>query len=135
MAEEKGVDSDSLPTPPSVVPQEDQAESPTEDKTLPPLKTQNKLSVEEILKNIKQQVLLLLDKPLFVDLYKRRPATFRKFVKCNDLDIDDLEHSLQEFNCPIINEERTQVNKNGRNVQKILSSNGALSVSVYRKTL
>ena len=135
MAEEKGVDSDSLPTPPSVVPQEDQAESPTEDKTLPPLKTQNKLSVEEILKNIKQQVLLLLDKPLFVDLYKRRPATFRKFVKCNDLDIDDLEHSLQEFNCPIINEERTEVNKNGRNVQKILSSNGALSVSVYRKTL
>ena len=135
MAEEKGVDSDSLPTPPSVFPQEDQAESPTEDKTLPPLKTQNKLSVEEILKNIKQQVLLLLDKPLFVDLYKRRPATFRKFVKCNDLDIDDLEHSLQEFNCPIINEERTQVNKNGRNVQKILSSNGALSVSVYRKTL
>lgn len=135
MAEEKGVDSDSLPVPPSVVAQEDQAESPTEDKTLPPLKTQNKLSVEEILKNIKQQVLLLLDKPLFVDLYKRRPATFRKFVKCNDLDIDDLEHSLQEFNCPIINEERTQVNKNGRNVQKILSSNGALSVSVYRKTL
>ena len=94
MAEEKGADSDSLPTLPSVVPQEDQVESPTEDKTLPPLKTQNKLSVEEILKNIKQQVLLLLDKPLFVDLYKRRPATFRKFVKCNDLDIDDLEHSL-----------------------------------------
>ena len=113
MAEEKGVDSDSLPVPPSVVAQEDQAESPTEDKTLPPLKTQNKLSVEEILKNIKQQVLLLLDKPLFVDLYERRPATFRKFVKCKDLDIDDLEHSLQEFNCPIINEERTQINKNG----------------------
>lgn len=57
MAEEKGVDSDTFPTPPSVVAQEYQAESPTEDKTLPPLKTQNKLSVEEILKNIKQQVL------------------------------------------------------------------------------
>ena len=112
MAEEKDVDSDSFPTPPSVVAQEDQAESPTEDKILPPLKTQNKLSVEEILKSIKQQVLnLLLDKPLFVELYKRRPATFRKFLKCNDLDIDDLEHSLQEFNCPIINEERTQVTR------------------------
>lgn len=56
VAEEKDVDSDSFPTPPSVVAQEDQAESPTEDKTLPPLKTQNKLSVEEILKSIKQQV-------------------------------------------------------------------------------
>lgn len=53
--EKEGDNGDSLPTPPSVVPHED-AESPTEDKTLPPLKSQNKLSVEAILKNIKQQV-------------------------------------------------------------------------------
>lgn len=61
VAEEKEGELKPLPTPPSLVPEEDQAESPTEDKTpLPPLKTQTKTSMEVILRKIKPQVHHLL---------------------------------------------------------------------------
>ncbi|KAJ7337902.1 hypothetical protein OS493_008061 [Desmophyllum pertusum] len=55
--EEKEGVPETVPTPPSLVQEDEKAGSPTEDKTsLPPLKTQNKPSVEVILKKIKQQV-------------------------------------------------------------------------------
>ena len=61
VAEEKEGELEPLPTPPSLVPEEDQAGSPTEDKTsLPSLKTQTKTSVEVILRKIKPQVHHLL---------------------------------------------------------------------------
>jgi len=61
VAEEKEGGLEPLPTPPSLVAEEDQAGSPTEDKTsLPPLKTQTKPSVEVILRKIKSQVHHLL---------------------------------------------------------------------------
>lgn len=61
VAEEKEAEPEPLPTAPSHVPDEDQAGSPTEDKTsLPPLKTQTKTSVEVILRKIKSQVHHLL---------------------------------------------------------------------------
>ena len=61
VAEEKEGELEPLPTPPSLVPEEDQVGSPTEDKTsLPPLKTQTKTSVEVILRKIKPQVHHLL---------------------------------------------------------------------------
>lgn len=57
VAEEKEGELEPPPTTPSLVPEEDQAGSPTEDKTpLPPLKTQTKTSVEVILRKIKFQV-------------------------------------------------------------------------------
>ena len=61
VAEEKDSELEPLPTPPSLVPEEDQAGSPTEDKTsLTSLKTQTKTSVEVILRKIKPQVHHLL---------------------------------------------------------------------------
>lgn len=61
VAEEKEGELEALPTTPSLVPEEDQAGSPTEDKTpLPPLKTQTKTSVEVIVRKIKPQVYHLL---------------------------------------------------------------------------
>ena len=61
VAEEKEVETEPLPTPPSLVPEEDQAGSPSEDKTsLPPLKTQTKTSVEVILRKMKSKVHRLL---------------------------------------------------------------------------
>ena len=61
IAEEKEGELEALPTPASLVPEEDLAGSPTDDKTLlPPLKTQTKTSVEVILRKIKPQVHHLL---------------------------------------------------------------------------
>lgn len=61
--EEKEGEPEPLPTPPSLVLQEDQAGSPIEDKkSLPPLKTQPKPSVEVILRKIKPQVNVIIYK-------------------------------------------------------------------------
>lgn len=76
--EEKEGVPETLPTPPSLVQEDEKAGSPTEDKTsLPPLKTQNKPSVEVILKKIKQQVTILdkhfCSKCLFAHFYSWFP--------------------------------------------------------------
>lgn len=84
--EEKEDEPEPLPTPPSLVPEEDQAESPTEDKTsLPPLKTQTKTSVEVILRKIKPQVHHLLSSIIVVgSTYAANRSNENITKKCKD---------------------------------------------------
>lgn len=103
VAEEKEGEREPLPTPPSLVPEEYQAESPTEDKTpLPPLKTQTKTSMEVILRKIKPQVCSqwseIRDAFIAVDMEGAATVDFNDFKGvlrrfCKDT-TDDECHSL-----------------------------------------